>query len=135
MERHADRLKMGWSHHLDSNRGKAINQTNHDECFDPLEKTIDGVDTDCIWAATETGFQPGIGTQERVIGRKGRKATAQQRNGSWKNITVIVTIGGDGDAIAPGVIFKGQAFLTRWGENNPLNASYVYQTISCTKDI
>ena len=40
-----------------------------------------------------------------------------------ENITVVVSIAADGSSIPPAVIFKGQAFLPQWKQDNPLNAS------------
>jgi hypothetical protein len=47
----------------------------------------------------------------------------QQRGGTRENITIIVTICADGTSTPPAVIFKGNAYQVKWGENNPLNAS------------
>lgn len=121
--RHQDEIKTTWSRHLDSNRGRAVNATNHEHWFNLLGGTIDGVESECIWAADETGFQPGIGFKERVIGRKGKNGTYQQRDGNRENITVITTIGADGSSIPPAIIFKGKAFLMKWAQENPLGAS------------
>ena len=108
---------------MDSNRARAVNETTHREWFEILGKTLEDVNPDCIWAADETGFQPGSGQKERVIGCAGKNGTYQQRDGNRENITVIVTIGADGSSIPPTVIFKGKAFLTKWAQNNPLKAS------------
>jgi hypothetical protein len=129
VSRHQDKLKSTWSRKMETNRGRAVNATNHSDWFELLGKTIEGVDPDCIWAADETGFQPSAGQKERVIGRRDAKTTYQQRGGSQENITVIVTISGAGTTIPPAVIFKGQAFLSKWGQNNPLKASYVLRKL------
>jgi hypothetical protein len=47
----------------------------------------------------------------------------QQRSGDRENITVIVTICGDGMTTPPAVIFKGEGFQVSWKQENPLNAS------------
>ncbi|EJF61425.1 CENP-B protein, partial [Dichomitus squalens LYAD-421 SS1] len=70
----------------------------------------------------ETGIQEGVGLKERVLGPAGQKVQYQQRSGERENITVVVTICADGTSIPPAVIFKGQAFHTKWKQNNPLKA-------------
>ncbi|KIJ12681.1 hypothetical protein PAXINDRAFT_55385, partial [Paxillus involutus ATCC 200175] len=63
---------------------------------------------DCLWAADETGFQPGGGLRERVIGPARKKRQHQQHDRNRKNITIMVTICADGAAIPPTLIYKGQ---------------------------
>ncbi|KIJ09217.1 hypothetical protein PAXINDRAFT_50150, partial [Paxillus involutus ATCC 200175] len=63
---------------------------------------------DCLWAADETGFQPGGGLREQVIGPARKKRQHQQCNGNCENITIMVTICADGAAIPPTLIYKGQ---------------------------
>jgi hypothetical protein len=36
---------------------------------------------------------------------------------------VLVTICGDGTAIPPAIIYKGDGFQVNWVQDNPLNAS------------
>jgi hypothetical protein len=50
--------------------------------------------------------------REYVFGPRTKTAPYQQRSGSCKNITVIVTICADGTSIPPAVIFKGNAYVT-----------------------
>ncbi|KIK80085.1 hypothetical protein PAXRUDRAFT_159612, partial [Paxillus rubicundulus Ve08.2h10] len=84
------------------------------------------IEEDCIWAVDETGFQPGTGLKQRVIGPAKRKMQYQQRDGNRENITVMVTICADGNTIAPTVIYKGQAFSTNWHQDDSLNASIAH---------
>ena len=58
-----------------------------------------------------------------MIGKKGQTNQHQIREGTRENITVVVSIAADGSSIPPAVIFKGQAFLPQWKQDNPLNAS------------
>jgi hypothetical protein len=71
----------------------------------------------------ESGFQKGVGQKERVFGASGQKIQHQQRSRDRENITVIITICGDGTSTAPAVIFKGEGFQASWKQNNPVNAS------------
>ena len=121
--RHPDRLRTTWSSSLEGARARAANPTNHKEWFDLLHDQIKDVEPDCIWAADETGIQTGTAVHERVIGKKGQTNQHQIREGTRENITVVVSIAADGSSIPPAVIFKGQAFLPQWKQDNPLNAS------------
>ncbi|EGO30778.1 hypothetical protein SERLADRAFT_404796 [Serpula lacrymans var. lacrymans S7.9] len=91
-----------------------------------LESTIkdNNIVEDCIWAADKTGFQPGNGRKQRVIGPAQMKMQHQQRDGNRKNITMMVTICADGGSIAPTIIYKGKSFLTNWHQDNTLKASW-----------
>ena len=88
-----------------------------------LGKHLKDVDPECIWAADETGIQTGSAVHERVIGMKGKRIQHQKQDGNRENITAIVTIAADGSNIPPAVIFKGQAFLAKWEQENSLGAS------------
>ena len=68
--------------------------------------------------------------QQHVMGGSGKKQQIkQQESDSRETITAVVTICADGTSIPPLVIFKGKAFSVKWGENNPLKASYVNSKI------
>jgi hypothetical protein len=120
---HHDELKTSWAQQLDTVHGRAVNATNHTEWIELLGGTIEDVDTECIWAADETGFQMNGAIRERVIGRAGKSTQYQQRDGNRENITVIVTICADGTSIALAVIFKRKSYLPEWKQDNPLEAS------------
>ena len=120
---HSDCLKAVWSASLEGARACTANPTNNDEWFKLLGDNIKDFDPDCIWAADETGIQTGGAVREWVLGGKGSEIQHQKHDGTHENITVIVTITADGDSIPPAIIFKGQAFLTSWEQENPLNAS------------
>ena len=80
-----------------------------------------------MYGSDEIGVQPcGQGKREHVFAAQGTGVPYQQHAGTRENITVIVTICADGTSIRPSVIFKGKAFNVKWGENNPLGASYVH---------
>jgi hypothetical protein len=121
--RHSDRVQTIWSSSLEGARARAANPTNHREWFELLYKHTKDIEPDCIWAADETGIQTGTAVRERVIGKKGQTNQHQTCNGTRENITVIVSIAADGTSIPPAVIYKGQAFLPQWNQDNPLKAS------------
>lgn len=76
-----------------------------------------------LYGQDESGFQPSVGTKERVIGAVGKKTQHKLSDGGRENTTVIVTICADGTALKPAVIFKGQAYRVRWDQENPVEAS------------
>jgi hypothetical protein len=131
VEKHSDRLKPYWSCPLDNSRTRAVNPTTKEAFFDLLESTIKGKDgeepipAELIYGTDETGIQEGIGVKEHVLGAPGKKVQHQQWSGDRENITVIVTICGDGTSLPPAVIFKGEHFQMSWKQDNPLNALYV----------
>ncbi|KAG1834302.1 hypothetical protein F4604DRAFT_1515057, partial [Suillus subluteus] len=87
--RHSTRLSQYWSKPLDTARGRAVNPSTNKAWYDILGRTIktEGIEDDCLWAADETGFQPGGGLKERVIRAANRKTQHQQRDGNRENIT------------------------------------------------
>jgi hypothetical protein len=88
---------------------------------------LESIDPECIYACDESGFQPcGSTSGEKVIGRAGQKLQYQQNGGSRETITVLATICADGTALPPAVIFKGEHFLVKWSQENPLQCSYVH---------
>lgn len=125
VRKHSDRLSTYWSRPLDSARGRAVNPHTKTAYFNLLKKTISDnhVEQELTYGQDESGFQPGGGGRERVIGGRGRKVQYQQRDGNRENITVMVTICADGTALPPAVIFKGESFQTSWRQDNPANAS------------
>ena len=77
-----------------------------------------------VYSADETGILLGIGVTEHMIGPAGAKIQHQQRSGTRENITVLPTICADGTSLALTVIYKGEAFQTKWLQENPLDVRY-----------
>jgi len=126
LDRHSGQLGLHWSSPLDTNRGHAVNENTHKAWCKLLEHTLNvhGIQEDTLWAADESGFQPGTGQKQCVIGSAKQKIQHQQQlDGNQENITIMVTICANGETIPPLVIYKGQAFSTNWHQNNTLNAS------------
>ncbi|KAF9227985.1 DDE-domain-containing protein, partial [Gyrodon lividus] len=129
LERHSGKLSCYWSASLDTARGHAVNENTNKAWFDLLGKIIEmnNIEQDCLWAADKTGFQPGGGLRGRVIGPAGKKRQHQQHDRNRENITVMVTICADGEAIPPTVIYKGQSFSTTWhAEGDDLKVSVAH---------
>jgi hypothetical protein len=114
-----DRLHMYWSRALDKSHARAVNPNTKAEYFDLLECVIEGaggedvIPPELIWGADESGFQKGIGQHEHVIGGAGKKTQHQQCSRDRENITVLVTICGDGTSHPPAVIYKGEGFQVK----------------------
>jgi hypothetical protein len=129
VERHSDRLHVYTSSPIDTARGQAVNEHTNTQWYDIVEETQlrgDGgepIDPECTWAMDESGFQANGGEGwERVIGAKGKKIQCQQQAGTRENITVLVTIGANGKALPPAVIYAGKGYLVKWQQDNPANA-------------
>jgi hypothetical protein len=147
VEKHSARLGMYWARPLDNTRGRAVNPITKEAWFNILGATLHGErDTDLAepsseapstsaqvptpilakntYGINESEFWAAGGTAERVVGGPGKKVQHQQGDGNRENTTVIVSICADGTSLPPAAIFKGQAFLVKWHQNNPANASY-----------
>jgi len=46
-----------------------------------------------------------------------------QRDNNKEMVTVMATICADGSNVPPVVIFKGQNFLQKWHQDNPIDAA------------
>jgi len=72
----------------------------------------------------EVGFQAnGDEGVAKIIGAKGKKVQYQQQSGTRENITVLATVGGDGSALPPAVLYAGKGYMVKWKQENPANAS------------
>lgn len=126
-KRHADRIRVSRSRALEDKRARAGNPANDALWWTIAEKSINdySVKPENLYGVDEAGIRTqGEGEREIVLGPRTKAVPYQQRSGTRENITVIATICADGTSLPPAVIFKGSAYQVRWGENNPLNASY-----------
>src|ERR1700692_209863 len=125
LNRHREELQTHWSKPLDTQRGRALNPTNVKLWFDLVKENI--VDKDIlphnIYGMDESGFPPSDQGTQRVIGRRGTKTQHKQGGADRENVTAIVTICADGTVLQPAIIFKGQNFMKKWGNNNVAHAS------------
>ncbi|TFK17697.1 hypothetical protein FA15DRAFT_604569, partial [Coprinopsis marcescibilis] len=129
----SDQLHIYCTKPLDNVRSRAVNKHTNNAWFDLVETvqlTGDNggpIAPECTWAMDETGFQPNSGEgMEYVIGRTGKAIQYQQRSGSHENITVLVTIGGNGTALQPLVLYSGKSFQSHWIQEDPAKALYVF---------
>lgn len=125
-QRNSEKIKIARSRPLEDKRGRAANPHTNDAWWKLLGETIKNynIRPENIYGSDEVGIQAqGGGEREFVFGARRKAAPYQQRAGTRDNITVIVTICADGTSTPPAVIFKGNAYQVKWGENNPLNAS------------
>ena len=122
--KHHNRLGMYWSSAMDNSQGRAVNPITKAEYFNLLKEAREeyNIADELLYGTDETGIQSGIGVTERVIGPAGAKIQHQQRSGNQENITVLPTICADGTSVPPTVIYKGEAFQTKWLQENPLDA-------------
>ena len=128
IKKHSDHVKVYLSSPLDSKRGRAVNLNTNAAWFELLGESIQkhSINEDCLYGCDETGFQIGMSQWQYVIGGAGKKQQhCQQESDSCETITAVVTICTDGSSIPPLVIFKGKAFSVKWGDDNPLKASYM----------
>lgn len=126
VEKHSHCLKTSWSSPLESKCGRAVNKHNLTAFYDLLNKLITEYNLipENIHGTDEVGTNTANGEREWVIGgRKHAGPQYQQWGGNCENITIIVTISGDGSSIPPAVIYKGLAFQVQWKQDNPANAS------------
>ena len=126
-QRNSERIKISRSRPLEDKRGRGANPHTNAAWWKLLGETIKKYDIKPhnIYGTDEVGIQAqGGGEREHVFGAREKAAPYQQRGGTRENITVIVTICADGTSTPPAVIFKGSAYQVKWGDNNPLNASY-----------
>ncbi|KAF5346191.1 hypothetical protein D9756_011122 [Leucocoprinus leucothites] len=144
IEKYSDQLHMYKGRALDTQRGQAGNPATHKQYFDLVEEvqlTGDNgapIAPECTWAMDESGFQAngneGIGGRN-VIGPIGKKVQYQQQAGSCENITVLVTIGADGSALPPAVLYAGKGYLVKWKQDNPANVMLGYSKKGWTDNV
>ena len=127
-QRNSERIKIVRSQPLEDKHGRAANPYTNAAWYKMVEDTLEkySIKPHNIYGSDEVGIQTqGGGEREHVFGAHKKAAPYQQHGGTRENITVIVTICADGTSTPPAVIFKGNAYQVKWGDNNPLNASYV----------
>ena len=69
----------------------------------------------------ESGFPPSDQGTQRVIGQRGTKTQHKKGSAERENVTAIITICADGTVLKPTIIFKGQNFMRKWGDDNVTN--------------
>ncbi|PPQ75808.1 hypothetical protein CVT26_001458 [Gymnopilus dilepis] len=142
VEKHSDRLHLYTARPLDSLRGQAANPEMNEQWYDIVEDVQLRGDEgkpmapECTWAMDEAGFQSnGDEGCTKIIGAAGKKVQYQQQSGSRENITVLVTIGANGDALPPAVLFAGKGYLVKWKQENPAQALLGYSQKGWTDNV
>lgn len=125
LQRHRDELQTHWSRPLDTQRARSLNPAAVSGWFDLVKEFIADpeIRKEDVYGMDESGFPLGDQGRERVIGRAGTKVQHKQGGGDKENVTVIVTICGDGTTLKPTIIMKGKNIQKKWGENNVSGAS------------
>ncbi|CAK5283015.1 unnamed protein product [Mycena citricolor] len=114
-----------WSKPLDLQRAKSLDPAAVKSWVELVKKYVVnmGVEPDCIYRMDESGFPTGYTGKERVVGKRGTKTQHKQGGASQQNITVLVTILGDGKMVVlPMIIFLGVKFQLTWNNGNSINA-------------
>ena len=127
-QRNAEKIKITHSCPLEDKHGHAANPHTNDAWWKLLGETIVkyNIKPHNIYRSDEVGIQAqGGGKREYVFGTCKKAAPYQQHAGTQDNITAIVTICANGTTTPPATIFKGNVYQVKWGENNPLNISYI----------
>ena len=70
VQQHHARIQQLWSFSPEPAHGWAVNEHTNSAWFNLPDNTIQThkIECNCIWAANETGFQPGRGLSRQVIG-------------------------------------------------------------------
>lgn len=123
--RYREEVQAHWSRPLATERAKSLNPEAVKAWFDLVEELVvkKGIKRENIYGMDESGFPPSNQGRQRVLGRRGTKTQHKQGNANRENVTVIVTICGDGTSLKPTIIFKGKNFMSKWAENNVSDAS------------
>lgn len=127
LDKHRDRITMKWGAALSTSRACAVNAPNKEGYYNNLiliDKTFN-VKRGNKYGMDETGIMMGKGQTQRVVAAVGTKHQHMQCDGNRENITVFETICADGTFLKPLVIFKGERVQSKWGKDNPLDASYI----------
>lgn len=123
--KHGSRISTKWGILLDSIRARSVTPAAVALYFDLLEEAITkhNIQPHNIYGFDESGFPLGGGKKTRVIGPAKGGAQKIQRNGDKENVTVMATICANGTNVPPVIIFKGQYFLEKWQQDNPIGAA------------
>ena len=117
LTRHADKLPRAWTSNLDHSRAAAVNPVAIGQWFDLLGAVLTQYqfEPQDIYGFDESGFPfGGDGRRLRVVTRPNASIQHIQRGGNRENVTVMVTVCGDGSALAPTILFKGKRIMKDW---------------------
>ena len=125
LDRYRDVLQTHWSKPLDTQRARAMNPEAKKKWFELVEEFVvkAGIRPEDLYAMDETGCPPSDQGTERVVGARGTRTQHKQGGADRENVTALVTICADGTKLRPTIIFKGQNFMSKWGQDNVSKAS------------
>ena len=126
-----DQLRMHWSSNLDHSRAAGVNPTAVKHWFELLASAFEEYQfiPENMYGFNESGFPfGGDGPKQRVVGRTDASIQHIQHGGNCENVTIMVTICGDGTATCPTVIFKGKRMFSNWASSNVANMRHVLLT-------
>jgi hypothetical protein len=120
LDRHRDAIRTIWSKPLDTQRAGAMNPEAKKKWFELVEEFVVklGIAPGNLYAMDETGCPPSDQGTERVVSSRGTKMQHKQGGADRENVTALVTIYADGSVLKATIIFKGQNFMRKWGEDN-----------------
>jgi hypothetical protein len=121
LDRHYKELQTSWSCLLNTKRACALNPTIIRHWFKELDKkrvVNTGIRPEDMYGMNKSGFQPADTERKHIITCRGRKTTYKQGSAVHENVSVLVTISGNGSVMTPVAIFKGQRMNSKWRRNN-----------------
>ena len=118
LRRHPD-LALKLSTRLERQRAYANDPVVLRDCFSKLGRLIRvyGLQDLQIYNMDEKGFVMGLASRAKVLCRRGRRNPRVTHDGKRELVTVIETVGGDGNAVSPFVINKGAGHYMGWYKN------------------
>src|SRR5258708_39734254 len=116
-----------WSLSLDTLQAKSVNPAAVKHYYNLLENVLkeNNFPPHNIYGFDESGYPLGRGLKHCTIGKSKSKQHKMQQSGSKEMVTVMVTICANGSNMPLVVIFKGQYFLEKWYQENPIAAACV----------
>lgn len=125
LDRHRDQIQTHWSRPLDTQLARALSPAIKAHWFTLVEEFIvkKEIKPGNVYGMDESGFPPSDQGRQRVVGARGTKTQHKQGGACRENVTGLATICADGTRLHPTIIFKGQNFMKKWGEDNVAHAS------------
>lgn len=118
-------LQTHWRKPLDTQCAQGMNPEAKKQWFELVETFVvkAGIRKEDLYGMDETAAPLTASETERVVGGRGVKTQHKSGVADRENVTAIVTICADGTTLHPTIIFKGQAFQKKWGNNNVAGTS------------
>ncbi len=114
---HADKLPCAWTSNLDHSHTAAINPVAIGQWFDLLRAVLTQYqfEPQDIYGFDKSGFPFGRDGQcLHVVMHPNASIQHIQCGGNHENMMVMVTVCGDGSALAPTILFKGKCIMKDW---------------------